>query len=253
MSSPTAIGRNLAAGEPLDEYLPVTSSGLKAKLIRGDGNAETVVETADVLSRDESAVASFTKTELSGIYRVSTASQPDSLFAVNVPVTAPGGGAESDLRRWSPVDLQAAAPEASLQVVREAGDVQSLDAIRLRPGQSSNRGRTPGTTGFERRLVLFGIGLWLDARGSVFGLVSRLGAGINRERLQSLPTAPAHRGDLGLAVADDRRPLPAGNLGARHDHGRFPGISTRLVAAFELERSLDVPAGGSGRRHAAGG
>jgi Aerotolerance regulator N-terminal/von Willebrand factor type A domain len=122
-----AVGqrRNLQAGEALEEFLPAAMTGLKASLIRGAGAAETLVDSADVISRDESAVVAFTKTDLSGIYRVSTVSRPDSLFAVNVPVTAPGGGAESDLRRWTASDLKTAAPDADLQVADDAGDIQA--------------------------------------------------------------------------------------------------------------------------------
>ena len=121
--------RNLLSGEALEEFLPITLTSLKAKLIRGDGAAETELEAADIVSREESAVVSFTKTDQSGIYRVSTASRPGSLFAVNVPTTALGGGAESDLRRLSPFELQASAPEASLQVVGDAREIQVRSAF----------------------------------------------------------------------------------------------------------------------------
>ncbi len=117
--------RNLQAGESLEEFLPAAATGLKASLIRGAGAAETLVDSADVISRDESAVVAFTKTDTSGVYRVSAASRPDSLFAVNVPITAPGGGAESDLRRLTPADLKTAAPDADLQVVDDAAEIQA--------------------------------------------------------------------------------------------------------------------------------
>jgi hypothetical protein len=142
----TGSRRNLVSGDLLEEYLPVASAGVKARLLRGDGAAEVEVETVDVVSRDEAAVASFIKTDISGIYRVSTPSRPDALFAVNVPVLAPGGRPESDLRRLSPAELQAAAPEASLQVVADAADIQlrshnnseaTADAVRPEP-QGSN-------------------------------------------------------------------------------------------------------------------
>ncbi|MCE9530923.1 MAG: VWA domain-containing protein, partial [Planctomycetes bacterium] len=88
--------RNLLAGEILDEDLPVTLTGLKAKLIRGEGDTEIEVEKESILSRDETAHVAFTKTDRLGIYRVSIASRLDNLFAVNLPVVAPGGGSESD-------------------------------------------------------------------------------------------------------------------------------------------------------------
>jgi hypothetical protein len=119
---------NLLAGEVPEEYLPATSAGLKARLSRWDGDADAELETADVVSRDDSAVVAFAPAALSGVYRLSVGQGSDALFAVNVPTTAPGGGAESDLRRLTLPDLQAPAPDADVQLVTDAGDVQPRSA-----------------------------------------------------------------------------------------------------------------------------
>ena len=130
--------RNLTAGDTLEEYLPVALSGLKATLIRGEGTAETELEAADIVTRDEAAVVQFSKTEQSGIYRVSAGKGPDSLFALNVPVTAPGGGAESDLRRLTLGDLHAAAPQADVQLVAHAEEIKAGGSASRILGETSS-------------------------------------------------------------------------------------------------------------------
>jgi hypothetical protein len=115
---------NLSAGELIEEYLPPSLAGLSAKLIRCDHDSESEVESAEIVSRDESALIRFNTAPLSGIYRVTVGSEPDRLFAVNVPTTAPGGGAEGDLQRLTIADLQASAPDADIQLVTNAAEVQ---------------------------------------------------------------------------------------------------------------------------------
>ena len=128
--------RNLIVGDTIAEYLPIALTGLKAKLSRMDGDAETALASLDVISRDETAVATFNNIEATGIYRLSIGANPDALFAVNVPVTAPAGGAESDLHRLNQGDLQATAPEADIQVVGDSSEVQ------VHPGRSHGDDKT---------------------------------------------------------------------------------------------------------------
>jgi len=117
--------RELIAGETLDEYLPLTSSGVKAKLIRVDDAGETLADSVDVLSRGDTAIARFSETFESGIYRVNAPARADSLYAVNVPVLSAVGRAESDLTRLTLAELQAAAPESVIQLVNGAADIAS--------------------------------------------------------------------------------------------------------------------------------
>ncbi len=209
--------RNLAAGEVLEEHLPVTSAGLKAKLIRGEGASETEVETADVLSRDEAAVVSFTRTDASGIYRVSTASRPDALFCVNVPVLAPGGGPESDLRRWSAADLQASAPEADLQV---GGDAAELPARshRSRGGPTTVTVERPEPQGSNVAWLLLSVAFALMLL-EIY-LAWRLGSARASPESEAVgPDVQTIAGRSGLGAADVGRPAPAGNLGPRPHYG----------------------------------
>jgi Aerotolerance regulator N-terminal/von Willebrand factor type A domain len=122
--------RNLLAGDPLSEYLPLSYSGLTARLIHCDGNVENEVESASVISRDEAAIATFAATERSGVYCVSVGTNPEALFAINVPVTAVGGGAEGDLRRVTLAELQTSALEADFLFNLESGEIRSRDVSR---------------------------------------------------------------------------------------------------------------------------
>ena len=144
--------RNLLAGDPLNEYFPLSFSGLNAKLNHCDGADEREIEAADVLSRDESAIVSFPSIERSGVYRVSVGPPHDALFAVNVPVTAAGGGAEADLRRVSLNELQASAPEADFQFSLETGEIRSRDGSR--PGANDTEARDPHGPSIAHALLL---------------------------------------------------------------------------------------------------
>jgi len=116
--------KNLFTGDGIETDLPIALVGLKARLLRGAGDTEAKIEDAPIVSRDETAVVSFARADQSGIYRIAVPEQDGLLFAVNLPVTAAGGGSESDLRRWSPAEVEAAGPEASVQVVPDASLIQ---------------------------------------------------------------------------------------------------------------------------------
>jgi len=114
---------DLAAGEVIEEPLPLALTSIKARLIRHDDAGDALLETVDVLSRGDAAQATFIATGTCGIYRVATPSRADSLYAVNVPVQSAVGRAEADLTRLSPAEIQAAAPESALQIVRDASEI----------------------------------------------------------------------------------------------------------------------------------
>ena len=116
--------QTVLAGEPIDEYLPPSLVGLSASLSRITADGEEDVESVPVVSRDDAGFVRFAATDQSGVYRASVgAGRKASLFAVNVPVTAPGGGAESDLQPLEPSVVQSSAPEADLEIVRSVADV----------------------------------------------------------------------------------------------------------------------------------
>ena len=86
---------------------------------------------------------------------MSVAGKHDSLFAVNVPVVSPTGGAESDLRRLTAADFRAAAPDADIQVV---GDVSEMPrhAAASAPTGDGGAGRRSSPAGpAVARVVLF--------------------------------------------------------------------------------------------------
>ncbi len=106
------------AGEPLEEFFPVTAVGLKATVYAPDGGTSD----AGILAGDESGVARFPDTHLSGLYRVVGPDKLPHLFAVNAADAAPGGGSEGDLTRIGPTKLTDLGP--AVQVVSEPGEVR---------------------------------------------------------------------------------------------------------------------------------
>ncbi len=151
--------RNLMAGDAPSEYLPVNLVGLRAKLIHSDGSSEKVVESADVVARDGTALIMFAPIDQSGIYRVSVGSSRVALFAVNVPVTAMGGGAEADLGRCNLQELQSSAPEADFQFNVETGEIRSRDASRPGGSADPNEQREPRGPAVASVLLLAALGL----------------------------------------------------------------------------------------------
>jgi len=136
--------RNLLAGESLDEYVPVNLTGLKAKLLYSE--QDEVVDSAEITSRDDAALVHFGGLDRSGVYRVSIGSIPDALVAVNVPTTAEGGGAESDLRRLTPSELHSSAPEGDIQYVTSSGEIQLRSAPGANALQEAGRPEARGAT-----------------------------------------------------------------------------------------------------------
>jgi hypothetical protein len=108
------------AGDPLEEYVPANFVGLSATVTHEDGAA---LEPVPVVGQDEAGLIRVPAADRAGVYRMSVAGKPDALFAVNVPVVSPTGGAESDLRRLTAADLRAAAPDADIQVVDDVSEI----------------------------------------------------------------------------------------------------------------------------------
>ena len=106
------------AGEPLEEFFPVTAVGLKAAVYAPDGGTAD----AGIVAGDESGVARFPDTHLSGLYRVVGPDKQPHLFAVNPAESSPGGGSESDLARVSPARLTDLGP--GVQVAADPGEVR---------------------------------------------------------------------------------------------------------------------------------
>lgn len=106
------------SGEPLEEFFPVTTVGLKATVYAPDG----AVGDVPILAGDESGVARYPDTLLSGLYRVVGPDKKAHLFAVNVPESTPGGGSESDLQRIDTRRLTDLGP--SVQVVSDPAEVK---------------------------------------------------------------------------------------------------------------------------------
>src|SRR5262249_18467804 len=106
--------QTVQAGEPLDEYVPANFVGLTATVTPDDGST---ADTVPVVAQDEAGLTRLPAADRSGVYRVSVAGKHDSLFAVNVPVVSPTGGAESDLRRLTMADFKASAADADVQIV----------------------------------------------------------------------------------------------------------------------------------------
>jgi hypothetical protein len=116
------------AGEPLEEYVPANFVGLSATVTHEDGSA---LEPVPVVGQDEAGLVRVPVADRAGTYRVSVAGKPDTLFAVNVPVVSPTGGAESDLRRLTAADFRAAAPDADIQVVGDISETQRRAAASI--------------------------------------------------------------------------------------------------------------------------
>jgi hypothetical protein len=115
-----ATRKTVQAGEPLEEYVPANFVGLSATVTHESGAA---LEPVRVQPQDEAGLVRMAATDRSGVHRVAL-SNHEALFAVNVPVIAPTGGAESDLRRLSIADFKTAMPEADIQIVEDVADVK---------------------------------------------------------------------------------------------------------------------------------
>lgn len=147
-----ATRQTVQAGEPLEEYVPANFVGLTATVTPDDGSA---ADTIPVVAQDEAGLVRLPAADRSGVYRVSVAGKHDSLFAVNVPIVSPTGGAESDLRRLTIADFKAAAADADVQIV---GDVSEVHHRPTAPtagdsGEAAVEPRGPAVA----RVILFAV------------------------------------------------------------------------------------------------
>jgi hypothetical protein len=116
-----ATRQTIQVGEPLEEYVPSTFVGLPAAITHESGVSG---EPIPVASQDEAGLVRLPVVDQAGVYRVTVGNQHESLFAANVPILSPLGGAESDLRRLTLNDFRAAAQDADIQVVGDVSEVR---------------------------------------------------------------------------------------------------------------------------------
>lgn len=115
-----ATRQTIQAGEPYEEYVPAPFVGLSAAIAHEAGMS---LEPIPVVSQDEAGLVRLPTADRSGVHRVTIGGQHEALFAVNVPVLSPTGGAESDLRRLNLSDFKSAAPDADIQVLGDISEV----------------------------------------------------------------------------------------------------------------------------------
>src|SRR5262245_3535161 len=87
-----ATRQTIQVGEPLEEYVPSTFVGLSATITHESGVATDPIPVA---SQDEAGLVRLPAVDRSGVHRVTVGNQHESLFAANVPILSPLGGAES--------------------------------------------------------------------------------------------------------------------------------------------------------------
>jgi hypothetical protein len=150
--------QTVAAGEPLEEYVPATFVGLSATVSFEDGSAG---EPVPVVGQDEAGLVRLPAADRSGVYRVGVAGKHDSLFAVNVPVVSPTGGAESDLRRLTAADFKAAEPDADVQVVGDVSEARHRPASAAAGDTGEPDAVEPRGPAIARVVLFLALGLML--------------------------------------------------------------------------------------------
>ena len=111
----------VTVGDPLEEFLAPGAGAMDVALTTPDGRTETT----RTLSSEETNAFRWADTDVSGVYRRSSANDPqEHLFAVNVPAaTLAEEASESDLKRATRDELTNAYPEWEFQLVTDLGDV----------------------------------------------------------------------------------------------------------------------------------
>lgn len=107
--------RDLLVGEAIDEALGESVVATTATVTPPGGATATV----NLTSSDDGPRLRFTETDRAGLYTVRIASQPDRVYAVNVPA-----GPESDLTRLAPGELPLTGQGDEPQIVTDPGDVR---------------------------------------------------------------------------------------------------------------------------------
>jgi hypothetical protein len=126
-----ATRQTVQVGESIEEYVPTSFVGLTATATPDDGPA---IGPIPVESQDQAGLVRLPAVARAGIYRLSVGGRHESVFAVNVPVVSPTGGAESDLRRLTAADFQSTTPDADLQVVGDVSEVKTRAAPVVEAG-----------------------------------------------------------------------------------------------------------------------
>ena len=141
----------LGVGEGLEEFVPANAVGLNATLTGPDGFSAGV----PVIVGDDVGLVRFADTPRAGLYRSQLSGQKPTVFAVNPPASAPGGGSESDLKRLDPAELKSVVP--GVQVVASPADV------KLTSGEGELAVTTPRAHGptIARWFVTLGILLFV--------------------------------------------------------------------------------------------
>lgn len=226
-------------GESLEEFLPANTVGLTATVTGPEGITYGVPVTAG----DGAGVVRCADTTLSGLYRVSVGGRR-SLFAVNVPDSAPGGGSESDLRR---LDAATLTPLGKIPIVTDPTDTGLAVA---EPSLVSLLPRPHGPT-IARWLLAVGLlaliaELWLAWRlgpgrsGGTFPLDSQTMAETSRVRAM---------GWWGVRTVGVAAVLVVGmaivTVAHAHATGEFLGfLPTHLRSP--MEKAVGVPGAGPG-------
>ena len=230
--------QTVAAGEPLEEYVPANFVGLSATVTLEDG---TAAETVPVVSQDEAGLVRLPSAERSGVYRVSVAGRHDSLFAVNVPVVSPTGGAESDLRRLTGADFKAAAADADIQVVADVSEIQHRPAAAVAGDGGEPAAVEPRGPAVAPRRPVPGPGA--HPRRNGLGLAVRLGPGRGRARPHAGPADALAGAAVVPAVGRAHRRRRGGH--SRHPDRRVPRVPSDLGRA-PVEQWVGVPPAGPG-------
>src|SRR5262245_52208325 len=152
-----ATRQTIQAGEPLEAYMPSTFVGLSATVSYEDGSSG---ESLPVVAQDEAGLALLRNADRSGICRLNVGGKYDALFAVNVPVVSPTGGAESDLRRLTASDFKSAAPDADIQVVSEVSEIQ-YRPVAMPTGEGEAMAVEPRGPAVARVVLFIALGLIL--------------------------------------------------------------------------------------------
>lgn len=110
----------LQVGEVIEEFFPPAAVGNNAVLSGPEGLSATI----PIANQDEVGVVRFPDARLSGLYRLRVEGQPERVFAVNVPESAPGAGSESDLKRIDLADVKRRfEPLGSFQTVNQVAQI----------------------------------------------------------------------------------------------------------------------------------
>ncbi len=141
----------VAVGETLEEFFPATAVGSKATIT----GPEALSGDVTIVAGEELGIARYPDPQIAGLYRLALPGKKPSLFAVNVPETAPGGGSESDLLR---LDLQVL--KDLNPTIAVAADPSDLKFLTSEAGPSVFSPRPWGPT-LARWLLTMTLVVWL--------------------------------------------------------------------------------------------